>query len=68
MSPDIIFLMETKKDEFIRSKLDCLHYPQYFSIPPTGLSGGLFLLWKDGVEIKILEVGHNLIDTEVTSK
>ncbi|CAG7880359.1 unnamed protein product, partial [Brassica rapa] len=33
-----------------------------------GLSGGLCLLWKDGVDISILESSPNLIDTKVEFK
>lgn len=68
-SPDIMFLMETKNDdEFIKKKTKDFHYANYFSIPPIGLSGGLALLWKDTVDIKVLESLPNLIDTEVTFK
>ncbi|WZY80122.1 hypothetical protein YC2023_026506 [Brassica napus] len=69
LSPDIMFLMETKNsDEFIKSKLDSIQYPNYFSIPPVGLSGGLTLLWKQGVEIKIIESCAHFIDAEVVFK
>lgn len=68
-SPDIMFLMETKNDdEFIKKKTKDFHYTNYFSIPPIGLSGGLALLWKDTVDVKVLESLPNLIDTEVTFK
>lgn len=64
-----MFLMETKNDnEFVKRKLQDLRYPNYFSVPPLGLSGGLSLLWKDGVDINILESSPNLIDTRVTYK
>lgn len=69
MSPDIMFLMETKnEDSFIKEKLRDLNYPHYFSVPPMGLSGGLSLMWKDGVEVSVLESSPNLIDTTVTFK
>lgn len=64
-----MFLMETKNDDdFIKEKTKDFHYSHYFSIPPTGLSGGLALLWKDSVDLKVLESVTNLIDTEVTFK
>ncbi|CAN7004109.1 unnamed protein product [Brassica oleracea var. botrytis] len=37
-------------------------------MPPVGLSGGLCLLWKDGIEVSVLESSPNLIDTRVTHK
>lgn len=64
-----MFLMETKHDDdFIKSKTDSMLYPHYFSVPPVGLSGGLCLLWKDGIEVSVLESSSNLIDTRVTHK
>lgn len=68
-SPDILFLKETKNaDDFIKKKTSSFHYPNYFSVPPVGASGGLALLWKDSVNIKILESLPNLIDAEVSFK
>lgn len=64
-----MFFMETKHDdEYIKKKTCDFHYPNYFSIPPVGLTGGLALLWKYSVDIKILESMPNLINTEVSFK
>lgn len=61
--------METKhEDEYIKTELQLPQFPHYFSVPPIGLSGGLSLFWKDGVEITILESSPNLIDTQVKHK
>lgn len=61
--------METKnEDEFIKRKLQDLRYPHYYSAPPIGLSGGLSLLWKDGIDVTVLEASPNLIDTRITFK
>ena len=69
IAPDITFLMETKNDDdFIKKKTRDLCFPNYFSIPPIGLSGGLLLLWREGVDITILEALPNLIDTKVSFK
>ena len=54
ISPDIMFLMETRNnDTFIKSKLESLHYTNYFLVPPKGTGGGLALLWKDNITLEI---------------
>lgn len=66
---DITFLMETKNnDDFVKKKTRDLRFPNYFSVPPVGLSGGLSLLWRKGVDITILEALPNLIDTKISFK
>ncbi|KAL0845557.1 hypothetical protein Bca101_018803 [Brassica carinata] len=68
ISPDIMFLMETKNDdEFIKNKLQLGQFPNYFSVPPVGLSGGLSLFWKYGVDVSVLESSPNLIDARALS-
>ena len=69
MAPNVMFLMETKNnDEFIKLKLQSLHFVHYFSIPPIGLSGGLSLFWNDDTDITILESNPNLVDTRIVHK
>ena len=49
-----MFLMETiNNDTFIKSKLESLHYTNYFLVPPKGTGGGLALLWKDNITLEI---------------
>ena len=69
MAPNVMFLMQTKNnDEFIKLKLQSLHFVHYFSIPPIGLSGGLSLFWNDDTDITILESNPNLVDTRIVHK
>lgn len=45
ISPDIMFLMETKnEDAKVASSAQELGFVNLFTIPPVGLSGGLALL------------------------
>lgn len=44
---DIICLSETKQqDNYIRDLSCDLEFPNYVSVPPIGLSGGLTIFWK----------------------
>ena len=66
-SPDIMFLMETKrKDEDVFKMYRGTEFTNHFTIPPVGLSGGLALSWKDNVDVEILAPSANVIDTKVT--
>lgn len=65
-NPDVIFLMETKKNshdmERIRLRLgmdSCL------SIDAIGRSGGLALLWKSDINLTIKSYSKNHIDSEI---
>lgn len=63
-SPDIIFLMETKRqDEDVFKMYRGTDFTNHFTVPPAGLSGGLALSWKDNVKIEILYSSPNVIDT-----
>ena len=52
--PTILFLMETKLlvDEMIQIR-DELGYQSMLAVPSVRQSGGLALLWKDGVTVRI---------------
>lgn len=68
ISPDVMFLMETKnQDSYVSHIFDSLKYQYKFTIPPLGLSGGLALFWKDEVELEILSSSPHFIDTKISS-
>lgn len=64
-SPGIIFLMETKNpDEFVIKKTEQLQYENKFLVSPVGHgAGGLILLWKQEINLQILNASTNCIDT-----
>lgn len=69
-SPDIVFLMETKNDEsMVLKELEFLNMTKFCIVPPHSPGGGgLFLGWKDEVDVVILSKNDNCIDTKVTHK
>ena len=61
-----MFLMETKqKDEEVYKMYKGTAFKNHFTVPPEGLSGGLALSWKDGVDLEILYSSANVIDTKI---
>lgn len=70
ISPDIIFLSETKiADSFVLKELDFLASDKHFLLPPSSpSSGGLALFWKPEVDVQILSSSQNYIDTLITYK
>ncbi|CAA7061572.1 unnamed protein product [Microthlaspi erraticum] len=59
--------METKNSNaFVLKELNCLNYDHIALVPPYARGGGgLALLWKKEVELKIMYQCDNFIDTEV---
>lgn len=63
---DIICLSETKQqDNYIRDLSCDLEFPNYVSVPPIGLSGGLSIFWKQEVDVTVLYQSAHLIDCKV---
>ncbi|XP_060965485.1 uncharacterized protein LOC115720373 [Cannabis sativa] len=55
--------METKlSDNSVSRVRQSLHFPNGLESPRSGLSGGLLLLWKDEVEITLLNMGSTFFD------
>ncbi|XP_026417388.1 uncharacterized protein LOC113312869 [Papaver somniferum] len=53
--PDIFFLCETKtQSNNMRFYLSKTNYPHYWFHPSLGLSGGISLGWKNGIDIEIM--------------
>lgn len=66
ISPDILFLMETKnQDEAVFKHFRGSAYTNHYTVPPIGLSGGLALSWTDNVHVDVLYSSQNIIDTHV---
>ena len=65
ISPDILFLMETKNpDSFVAKKTDKLQYENRVLVSPVGHgAGGLALLWKQEINLQVLSTSTNCIDT-----
>lgn len=66
ISPDLMFLSETKNpDAFVLRKLDSSAY-QYLLIPPEGHgSGGLALFWKQELNLTVRTYSKNYIDVSI---
>ena len=65
--PEVIFLCETKKKrDYLENIVGHLGYFDLHTVEPQGRSGGLALLWKDSVSIKIIQSDKRMIDALVT--
>ncbi|XP_026383682.1 uncharacterized protein LOC113279193 [Papaver somniferum] len=60
--PDIFFLCETKaQSNNMRFYLSQTKYPHYWFHPSLGLSGGISLVWKNGIDIEIMHTTSKTI-------
>ena len=69
-SLDVEFLMETKTpDEMVLKELQFLQMDnQHIVKPHSPGGGGLFMGWKNDVQVTILSSTNNYIDTMITYK
>ncbi|KAG7533037.1 Reverse transcriptase zinc-binding domain [Arabidopsis thaliana x Arabidopsis arenosa] len=69
ISPDILFLMETKnQDDNVLTSTNWMNYPSHCLVSPHSPGGGgLALFWKHEIEILILDSKQNFLDTKVTA-
>jgi len=70
ISPDIIFLSETKnQNEAVLTALQCLNYTESKLVAPHSPGGGgLALLWNKEISIQNLSENHNFIDTFIEAE
>lgn len=69
-APDIIFLCETKNPtDMIRKELQWFNSDKFIAVPPqTPGSGGLFLTWRQDIELTVISSTKNFIDTSISYK
>ena len=67
---DILFLSKTKNlNEFVLKELEPLNMECHFLVSPSASrGGGLALLWRSDVDLRILTSNPNFIDTMSPSK
>ncbi|XP_019095662.1 PREDICTED: uncharacterized protein LOC104763574 [Camelina sativa] len=64
--PEVIFLCETKnKRSYLENVVGHLGYHDLHTVEPLGKSGGLALMWKEEVHIKVLHSDKRTIDVQV---
>ena len=64
--PEIIFLSETKNGrKYLENVVGHLGYHDLHIVEPTRKSGGLALMWRETVEVKILQSNKRMIDALV---
>lgn len=64
--PAVIFLCETKSSREHMEKLKSqLQFQCVFTVPSSGRSGGLCVMWKEEVQISLRSYSSNHIDLEV---
>lgn len=62
--PDIIFLCETKnRRNNLENLVEEMGYFDMHSVEPKGKSGGLVIMWKESVQVKIISSNIRMIDT-----
>ncbi|XP_059451039.1 uncharacterized protein LOC132181825 [Corylus avellana] len=66
--PDVLFLSETKVlSSRFWSSLSCLGFSAWLEVPPVGLSGGLFVTWKYGFSLDLVNLDQHHISCMVVS-
>lgn len=64
--PEVIFLCETKnRRSYLENVVGHLGYYDLHTVEPVGKSNGLALIWKESVNIRIIESNKRMIDALV---
>lgn len=67
-NPDILFLSETKQqNNEMKNIMKMVNVHNYFLVPPRGSAGGLCLIWKNNINIKIEDFAYNHINATITN-
>lgn len=65
--PDVIFLSKTKaKENCMVFFKNSIKFDYKCTVDPKGCAGGLYILWKAGVNIKEVDFNKNLIAIRVS--
>ena len=63
----MVCLFETKQqDDKINDVAYELGYPNYVTVPPHGLSGGIAIFWKNSVAASVISLSANLVDMQIS--
>lgn len=64
--PEILSLLETKQfDDYIRDLVQELGYDHVVTVPPSGMNGGITVIWKKYVSVSVDFQSPNLVDCYV---
>ena len=60
---EVVFFMETKNQDFtVRRISRYLNFQNCYNVNPVGIRGGLALMWKDGISLKVNLSTNEFID------
>ena len=67
--PKIVFLMETKVENFALDRIGrIIHFANLFFVPRVNLGGGLALFWKADVDARVQTLSEHHIDVVINQE